>query len=471
MKTMGTERKAAETEGQSGEGRKKTETAKTVRDLTEGTPITQILFFSLPLVFGSLFQQLYSFADTVIVGRCLGMDALGAVGTTYSLHFLTLGFVQGFCVGLGIPVSKSFGAKNREELHRYFWNGLWLCVLVSVIFSVGMTAAAVPLLKLMHTPEELFSMASVYIHIIFLGIPASVLYNFSSGALRAVGDSKHPFYFLLVSSVLNILLDYVLIVPFQMGVAGAAIATVFSQLVSGCLNSWWLLARNEVYRVKRAEMAFSASYAANLCRIALPMGFEYSVSAIGAVVMQNAINSLGTAAVAAQTTGEKIRQMFTLPMESVGMAMATYAGQNYGAGSMERVRQGIKSGLVIQWVYCAAAWAVIYFTKGACVRLVIGTAAGPEAEGAIRYLTLTSTLFLLHGALMIFRNVLQGLGHSFQAVLSGVGELAGRSIGSMAAIAFSSYTVICFTNPLAWGMALAYCAVMVGAVLRKEAGR
>lgn len=442
------------------------EKKRTVRDLTEGTPIIQILLFSLPLVFGSLFQQLYSFADTVIVGRCIGMDALGAVGTTYSLHFLTLGFVQGFCVGLGIPIAKSFGAKDQAGLHRYFWNGLWLCVMISVVFSVGMTVAAVPLLKLMNTPAELLSMATVYIHIIFLGIPAAVLYNFSSGALRAVGDSKHPFYFLLFSSGLNILLDYVLIVPLRMGVAGAAIATVFSQLVSGCLNSWWLLEKNEVYRVRREEMAFSSSHAAGLCRIALPMGFEYSVSAIGAVVMQNAINSLGTAAVAAQTTGEKIRQMFTLPMESVGMAMATYAGQNYGAGNMERIRQGIKSGLVIQWVYCAVAWAVIYFTKGACVELVIGTSAGPEAEGAIRYLTLISTLFALHGALMVFRNVLQGLGHSFQAVLSGVGELAGRSIGGMAAISMTSFTVICYTNPLAWGLALVYCVIMVGAALR-----
>lgn len=445
------------------------EKKQTVRDLTEGTPILQIFLFALPLVFGTLFQQLYSFADTVIVGRCIGMDALGAVGTTYSLNFLALGFVQGFCVGLGIPISKSFGAKDPEELHRYFWNGLWLCVMISVLFSVCMTAAAVPLLKLMHTPEELLSMAAVYIHIIFFGTPATVLYNFSSGALRAVGDSKHPFYFLLFSSALNILLDYVLIVPFQMGVAGAAAATVFSQLVSGGLNSWWLLAKNEVYRVKRLEMGFSAFHASYLCKVAVPMGFEYSVSAIGAVVMQNAINSLGTVAVAAQTTGEKIRQMFTLPMESVGMAMATYTGQNYGAGNMERIRQGIKSGLMIQWLYCIAAWVTIFFTKGACVRLVIGTTSGPEAEGAILYLTLISTLFVLHGSLMIFRNVLQGLGHSFQAVLSGVGELAGRSIGGMAAIAVTSYTAICFTNPLAWGLALAYCVVMVSLALRRAA--
>lgn len=441
---------------------------QTIRDLTQGAPITQILLFSLPLVFGTLFQQLYSFADTIIVGRCIGMDALGAVGTTYSLNFLTLGFVQGFCVGLGIPIAKSFGAKDSHELHQYFWNGLWLCCFISLLFSVVMTTAALPLLKIMHTPDSLLTMAADYIRIIFLGIPAAVLYNFSSGALRAVGDSKHPFYFLLFSSVLNIALDYLLIVPLQMGVTGAAAATVISQLVSGLLNSWWLLTRNEIYQVKKEELPFSAPHALYLCKIAVPMGFEYSVSAIGAIVMQNAINSLGSIAVAAQTTGEKIRQMFTLPMESVGMAMATYAGQNYGAGDMARVKQGIRSGLTIQYLYCIAVWLIIRFTKGLLVYLVIGAFSGPEAEGAIQYLSIMSTLFFIHGSLMIFRNTLQGLGRSFQAILSGVGELIGRSLGGLIAIALTSYTAICYTNPLAWGLALIYCIIMVALTLRKE---
>jgi len=444
------------------------EKKQTVRDLTEGSPILQILLFSLPLVFGTLFQQLYSFADTIIVGRFLGLDALGAVGITYSLHFLTLGFVQGFCIGLGIPLANSFGAKKKEDLHRYLWNGVWLCVGISLIFSVGMTLAAVPLLRMMHTPETMLDMAAEYIHIIFMGIPASVLYNFSSSALRAVGDSKHPFYFLLLSSVLNIVLDYVCIVPLQMGIAGAAFATVLSQLVSGLLNSWWLLSKNEIYEVRRADMPFSAAHASYLCKIGIPMGFEYSVSAIGAVVMQNGINFLGSAAVAAQTTGEKIRQMFTLPMESVGMAMATYAGQNHGAGDIDRIKKGIKSGLVIQGCYCIITWIVIFMSKNALVYLVIGEKAGAEAEGAVQYLTIMSSLFFIHGSLMIFRNTLQGMGHSFQAILSGVGELVGRSLGGLLAIHFTSYTLICYTNPLAWGLALVYCIIRVLITLKKE---
>ena len=298
-------------------------------DLTVGKPLFQILRFALPLVLGTLFQQLYSFADTVIVGRCLGTDALGAVGTTYSLNFLILGFVQGACVGFGIPVAETFGAKDKGGLRKYLFNGALLCVVLSVVFTIFTTLMAGPLLQLIHTPEELYADAVLYIRILFLGIPATVLYNYASSVLRAMGDSQHPFYFLLAASVLNIGLDYLLIVSMGMGVDGAALATVLSQLLSGGLCAFWFFTRT----AKQEELTFrgqssllSAGHCKRLAYIGFPMGFEYSVSAIGAVIMQDAINLLGSTAVAAQTAGEKIRQMFTLPMESVGMAMATYVG-------------------------------------------------------------------------------------------------------------------------------------------------
>ncbi|MGM9537865.1 MAG: MATE family efflux transporter [Candidatus Onthomonas sp.] len=436
-------------------------------DLTVGSPIVQILLFSLPLVLGTLFQQLYSFADTVIVGRCIGKEALGAVGATYSLSFLTLGFVQGFCVGLGIPLSQSFGAKEPKKLHRYLWTGCWLCLAVSLILAIGMTSGADPLLRLMNTPAEMQGQAATYIQIIFLGIPSSVLYNYSASALRAVGDSKHPFQFLLFSSLLNIVLDYVFIVPFGMGVAGAAIATVLSQLVSGLLNTWQLLTRTQIIRIRREELRFSPPHARRLCTIAFPMGFEYSVSAIGALLLQNAINLLGAVAVTAQTTGEKIRQMFTLPMESVGMAMATYAGQNYGAKRMDRVKAGLRNGMVIQAVYCAVIWVVLYFVKTPLVGLVLGETVSAEAAGAVQYLGIISIFFLFHGTLMIFRNTLQGLGYSFQAVLSGICELAGRGLGSWLAVYSSSFVFIALANPFAFIFAGLYCIIMVAHYIRK----
>ena len=430
-------------------------------DLTQGPPLRQLLVFSLPLVAGTLFQQLYSFVDTVMVGRLLGEQALAAVGATYSLHFLTLGFVQGACVGFGIPLAQAMGAKDPKEFKRYFWNGVWLGALLGAVMTVITFAFARPLLRLIQTPEEILPQAATYIRIIFLGIPASVLYNFCAGALRAAGDSRRPTLFLLLTSLLNILLDYVFLVPVPLGVAGAALATVLSQLASGLLNLGWMLLKTDLLRDCVGLRAPSRRHAARLCRVGLPMGFEYSVSALGAVVLQSAINALGTAAIAGQTAGDKIRQMFTLPMESVGMGMATYVGQNEGARRYDRIKQGIGAGPVIQWTYCAAAWMVIFFGKGAFTRMVLGTGSSEAAALSVEYLSVISCLFCIHGALMILRNTLQGMGYSLHAVLSGVGELAGRALGGWLAVNWLGFVGISLANPLAWGLALAYCSCMV----------
>lgn len=440
-------------------------------DLTQGRPARQILLFSLPLVAGTLFQQLYSLVDTVMVGRLVGEAALAAVGTTYSLSFLTLGFVQGTCVGFGIPLAQAIGAKDGPAFRRYFWNSVWLCLLLAAAMTAAMVFLAVPMLRLIRTPEDILADAAVYIRIIFLGIPASILYNFCAGALRAAGDSRRPTLFLLVTSLLNIALDYVFLVPCRLGVAGAALATVLSQLVSGLLNLGWLVFRTQLLHGSAGLRHFDRSCAARLCKVGLPMGFEYSVSALGAVIMQSAINALGTAAIAGQTAGEKIRQMFTLPMESVGMGMATYAGQNDGAKRYDRIRSGIRAGLAIQLTYCAAAWVVIFWGKELFTRIVLGPAAGEAAALSVQYLSIISTLFCIHGSLMILRNTLQGMGYSLHAVLSGVGELLGRAAGGWLAVAHFGFAGICFANPLAWGFALLYCTVMVAHFLRHRASQ
>ena len=437
-------------------------------DLTVGHPLKQILLFALPLVFGTMFQQLYSFADTVIVGRCLGIDALAAVGATYSLHFLILGFVQGACVGFGIPLAQSFGAGEKRELHRFLWNGFWVGSFFSVLLTVGTVILAAPLMAAMNTPENIFSMGVSYIRILFLGIPASILYNYSASVLRALWDSRHPFYFLLFSSILNVVLDYVFITDFHTGVEGAAAATVISQLVSGLLNTWWMFRRMELIEIRREDMSLSFRHIRKLCIIGLPMGVEYSVSAVGAILLQDAINILGSGAVAAQTAGEKIRQMFTLPMESIGMAMATYAGQNFGAGHMDRIKRGIRDGIVIQALYCAVVWVILLLMKGILVQLVLGSGSIQVARNAEKYLMICSCLFLLHGLLMIFRNVLQGMGYAGHAVLSGIWELAGRGLGGWIAVSGAGFTAVCFANPMAWGFALCYCAVMVLWFLKRK---
>ena len=442
------------------------------KDMTQGSPLKLILAFAVPLMLGSLFQQFYNLADTIIVGRFVGVDALAAVGSVGGLNYLVLGFVNGIACGFSIPISWTFGAKDYREMRRYTANTVWLSLFFAVVLTVVTVALTRAVLVWTNTPDNIIDIPDIYIRSIFWGIPFTLLYNVTSALMRALGDSKRPLYFLLVASVLNIGLDYLLIVSMGMGVDGAAIATVLSQLLSGGLCAFWFFTRT----AKQEELTFrgqssllSAGHCKRLAYIGFPMGFEYSVSAIGAVIMQDAINLLGSTAVAAQTAGEKIRQMFTLPMESVGMAMATYVGQNHGAHRTDRIQQGIKDGCTIQLTYCVAAWVVIFFVKPYAVGLVLGDADPAVTAGAIQYLAIMSLLFCFHGLLMIFRNTLQGLGYSVQAIISGVGELIGRSLGGLLAVKTGlGYVGICLSNPFAWGLAMLYCMFMVRRVLKRE---
>lgn len=436
-------------------------------DLTQGRPIKQIILFALPLVVGTLFQQLYSFVDTVMVGRLVGDAALAAVGTTWSLYFLTIGFVQGACAGFCIPLAQSIGAKDDAEFKRYFWNGTWVCIVMSLLVTVLMVLLTEPLLRLIKTPEDILYDAALYIKIIFAGIPATVLYNFCAGVLCAAGDSQRPTMFLLASSFLNIALDYVFIAMIPMGVAGAALATVLSQLVSGMCNLLWLVLKTDLLHGSDGLRGASGSHMKRLCKLGFPMGFEFSVSAIGAVILQGAINSFGTAVIAGQTAGEKIRRMFTLPMESVGVGMSTYVGQNMGAGRYDRIRDGIKAGWIIQGSYCVMVWVVLFFLKEPLSVFVLGPEAAEAVELSVQYLRIMSLLFIGHGGVMLMRNTLQGMGYSFHAVLSGVGELAGRALGGWLAVNVLGYVGVCIANPIAWLFATAYCSVLVWYYLRR----
>lgn len=437
-------------------------------DLTAGRPIKQILLFALPLVLGSLFQQLYSFVDTVMVGRLISSNALAAVGASHSLHFLIIGFAQGTCAGFSVPLAKAIGAQKPEDFKRYFWGGCWICIVMAVVLTAVTVTLTEPLLGFLNTPADIFADAKSYVQVMFLGIPATILYNFCAGVLRATGDSRRPFYFLLFSSFLNIVLDYVFIVPIPLGVAGAALATVLSQLTSGLLNVYWFARKNNHLKNGTGLRRPSAACIKSLCRVGFPMGLDSSIAGLGSVFMQGSLNTLGTIAVTGQTAGEKIRHIFTVPLISVGTAMATYVGQNDGAGRPDRIKDGIKSALLIQLVYCAASWLVIFFAKDAFTALVLGPDTGQAAGLAVQYLSIISTLFIIQGSLMVMRNALQGLGYSSHVVLSGVGELAGRGLGGWLAAKYLGFVGICFANPLAWFFALVYCTYMVVHFLKKR---
>ena len=437
-------------------------------DLTTGNPMKQILLFSLPLVVGSLFQQLYSFVDTIMVGRLISNDALAAVGSVSSLNFLVLGFVAGTCSGFSIPLAKAMGAKNTEEFQKYLWNGCWLCMILATIMALLTNSLIHVLLRLINTPADIYDDAARYIHILFSAIPVTVLYNFTSGILRASGDSQRPTNHLLISSCVNIVLDYICIVYLSMGVAGAALATVSSQILSGLLNLRWIVCKTDLLEGSAGKRRPSSFYLKQLCKTGFPLGFDSCIVGLGSVIMQSAINSLGTAVVTGQVAGEKIRQMFTIPMSAIGTGMATYAGQNEGAKRYDRLKDGLKSAVILLLCYSAMACLVINLGKDSFISLILGPDSGQPGIYATQYLTVMSCLFWVNGTMFAFRNTLTGMGYSTHAVFSGICELIGRSFGGFLAVNWFGFWGICIATPLAWFLALVYCAILVRHYLKQR---
>ncbi|MTV83299.1 MATE family efflux transporter [Secundilactobacillus folii] len=430
-------------------------------NLTIGNPFRQIIRFSLPLVGGSIFQQFYNFIDTLIIGRLLGIDALAAIGAYYPLSFLILGFVQGSCIGFSIPLAQSVGANNTHAIRQNLVGGILICTILAVILTPMMIVYTHTIMVVLSTPRAILKMATLFTIVSFVGIPGNILYNYSASVLRAFGDSTHPFYFLVASLFVNIALALTFIVVFKWGLISVAVATVISEFFAGVLNVGYYIHQKFITDQHLRSKDINLHAILHICAIGFPMGFEYSVSAIGAVVMQDAINLLGTAAVAAQSAGDKIRQLFTLPMESVGMAIATYMAQNYGARKSQRIKSGLRAGSLIQLTWSLFAFLLVMLLKKTIISLVLGTTTGHVFHLTDQYLTTISFFFIVHGLLMIFRNTLQGLGHSMYAIVSGFGELIGRSFAAWLATLSLGYVAICYANQIAWGVSLVYCLFMV----------
>ena len=348
--------------------------ATLTKELTSGRPLPLILNFTLPLLMGNLLQQTYSLVDAVIVGRFLGIDALASVGASTSVVFLILGFCNGCCGGFGIPVAQKFGARDYGEMRRYVFVSLRLAAVMSVAVAAVTSFWCGDILRIMQTPGNIFPGAYAYLLVTFLGIPCTFYYNLLACVIRALGDSRTPFWFLLFSTVLNIVLDLFCILVLGWGVAGAAIATVFSQGVSAALCYRYMMRRFEVLRGDASERRFSGKLARRLLSIGVPMGLQFSITAVGSIMLQSANNALGTACMAAFTAAVRIKMFFMCPFESLGIAMATYGGQNYGAGKPERVWQGVKASSLMMTIY----WVFTF-----CV-LMTRAAAGPAVRRWLR---------------------------------------------------------------------------------------
>lgn len=426
------------------------------RDLTTGSPMKLILGFATPLLFGFLFQQFYSVVDTVIVGQFLGVKALAGVGATGSLNFMIIGFCMGVCNGFAIPVAHKFGAKDYSGMRQVIANSVWL----SGVFAVIMTAAVVALCKnilvWMNTPGDIFEYAYIYILIIFWGIPASYLYNLLSGIIRSLGDSRTPLLFLLISSVLNIVLDLLCILTFQMGIAGAAAATVVSQLVSGVLCLFYMKKKFDILEITKEEWKVDTGHMKVLCGMGVPMGLQYSITAIGSVILQTSVNSLGSVAVAAVTAAGKVSLFFCCPFDALGATMATYGGQNVGAKKLDRLGKGLRACSILGIVYALIAFGVLYVFGDNFVGLFVKEEGADVIEGARQMLLVVSAFFIPLAFVNIIRFLIQGVGFSAFAVLAGVCEMAARALAGLFLVPSLGFMGACLASPLAWIFADAF---------------
>ena len=437
------------------------------KDMTQGSPLRLILAFAVPLMLGSLFQQFYNLADTIIVGRFVGVEALAAVGSVGGLNYLVLGFVNGIACGFSIPVSWTFGAKDYSQMRRYTANTVWLSIVFAVVLTIVTVALTRPILVWTNTPANIIDLADIYIRTIFWGIPFTLLYNVTSALMRALGDSKRPLYFLLMASFLNIGLDLLCIIVFKMGVFGASFATVFSQAVAGFGSLWYIARHYHELRWSKEEGKLSRDHCLKLCNMGIPMGLQCSITAIGSVVLQGAVNGLGSDIVAAQTAGSKAAQFLSVPLESIGTAMTTYASQNLGAHDLKRVNRGVNTALGIGCVYSIASFIILRFADKLLIGLFLDAGEVEIMANAQSFIFWNSVFYIPLAVLIIYRYTIQGLGYSGLAMFAGVAEMVARAMVGFLFVPLWGYFAACIANPVAWFFA---CFFLIPAyfVVRKK---
>ncbi|MBR1771331.1 MAG: MATE family efflux transporter [Lachnospiraceae bacterium] len=426
------------------------------RDMTKGSCAKLILGFAVPLFFGFLFQQFYNLVDTVIVGRFLGVDELASVGATGSVNFLIIGFCMGVCNGFSIPVAHKFGAGDYSGMRRYVANCVWLGIGFSVVLTAVTTCLCRSVLLWMRTPENIFENAYTYIFIILLGIPATFLYNIVSGMIRALGDSKTPVVFLVLSSFLNIGMDLLFILKLHMGVDGAAWATVIAQGLAGIGCLLFMIRRFEILHVRREEWAPNGHMMAVLCGMGVPMGLQYSITAIGSVILQSATNTLGSTAVAAVTAGGKVSCFLACPFDALGSTMATYGGQNVGAGRLDRIGPGLRASVLVGAVYSVLAFLIILFGGEWIAGLFVERTEYAIIGSVRQYLLFNTAAYLLLGLVNIVRFLIQGMGFANFAILAGVLEMTARTLVGVVLVPRLGFLGVCMGNPAAWILADAF---------------
>ncbi len=435
------------------------------KDLTAGSPIRLMISFTVSMVLGSLFQQVYSITDTAIVGHVLGTGALAAVGSTSSVTFLAHGFTGGLCNGFAIPVARTFGSGDHSRLRQYVGNSIWLCLFFAAAITVPALLLCGNILHWMHTPPDILADAHAYLFMVFAGMPFVVLYSLASSMMRAFGDSRTPLVFLVLSTVLNVGLDLFFLLGMHSGVWGAALATVISQALCGVFSLLALQARSPELFPFAEDFRPQSSLMRELCWAGLPMGLESSLTGIGAILLSASINSLGSTVVASITAGNKVSQILLSPLSNFSVVMAIYASQNLGAGRFDRIRRGMRSALLTSASYAVFAFGANLLLGRYALLLFLSAQQTAVIEGARQFLFWNTLVCVSLGFSGLFRCALQGMGYSAVAMLSGAAEMITRSVMSFTLIPALGAMGAYLANPVAWSVSAAFLAILYALVL------
>ena len=432
-----------------------------VKDMTAESPLKLILQFSLPLLASNLVQQTYNVVDAAIVGRVLGADALACVGTSSSVQFLVLGFCMGLCSGFGVPMAMHFGGHEESELKKDVYHAAIGTLLFGAALTIVTALLTRTMLHALKTPDDIFEGAAAYLLILFLGIPFTLLYNLTASILRAFGNSRTPFLILTLSACANIFLDAFFIMVLHLGVEGAALATILSQGASGFLCLYIIIRRYPMLHPGSKERRLSWKRLGRLIGFAAPMGLQYSITAIGMMIMQAANNSLGSVYVSAFAAAMKIKQFAISPFDALATGAATFVSQNYGAAKPDRIRQGIRSSIVVSVLYGLGIGVILVLLGRQLSMLFLDQRQTAILDASAHYLRNQGLFFWVLGFLNPCRSCTQGLGYAGRAVYSGVIEMAARSIVALAFVPMAGFDAICLTDQAAWiSASLYYCAYL-----------
>lgn len=421
--------------------------------MTTGSPARAIIKFAIPLILGYLLQQMYLLIDAAIVGRWIGVNALAAVGASSSIMFLIMGFCNGACAGFAIPVAQAFGAEDQKKMRSYVSNAQRIAIVLAIVITLLSCIFCAKILHLVNTPKDIFKDAYTFLFLQFCAIPFTIAYNLYAGQIRALGNSKQPFYFLIISSLLNIALDIVFILFFKMGVEGAGIATLVSQAFASWLCWSFIKKHMQVLVPKGEERQFDNKKISILLNNGIPMGLQFSITAIGTIMLQSANNALGTIFVASFTASVRIKYLFICVFENIGVAMATYCGQNIGAHKLNRISAGIKDAIIIMFIYFIFTVVVIYPFADQMMMIFVNSGEQEVVKNAAQLMRIANWFYPTLGILVLLRYSIQGLGYSNLSMMSGVMEMIARCGVSLWLVPNLAWLGVCYGDPTAWIMA------------------